>query len=52
MYEDKLKFPEGRGVQNKKPSVGGGGGEGYGYFLELHIVYFTLIPALSNRLTH
>ena len=23
MYENKLEFPEGRGVQNKKPSVGG-----------------------------
>ena len=23
MYENKLEFPGGRGVQNKKPSVGG-----------------------------
>ena len=30
MYENKLEFP--RGVQNKKPSVGG-----HGSFLELHI---------------
>ena len=29
-------FLGGVGVQNKKSSVGGGGGE-YGYFLELHI---------------
>ena len=26
-YEAKLEFPGGMGVQNKKPSVGGGGGE-------------------------
>ena len=32
--EAKLEFPGGRGVQNKKPSMEGGG---YGYFLELHI---------------
>ena len=31
-YEAKLEFPGGRGVQNKKPSVGE-----YGYFLELDI---------------
>ena len=33
MYENKIEFPGGMGVQNKKPSVGE-----YGYFLELHIV--------------
>ena len=36
MYEAKLEFPEGWGVIGQIPSVGGGGG-GYGYFLEPHI---------------
>ena len=31
-----LENPEGRVVISKIPSVGEGGGEGYGYFLELH----------------
>ena len=31
MYENKLEFPEGRGVQNKNLPWGE-----YGYFLELH----------------
>ena len=26
MYENRLELPGGRGVQNKKPSLGGGGG--------------------------
>ena len=26
--ETKLEFPRGKGVQNEKPSVGGGGGGG------------------------
>ena len=33
-----LDIPEGRGVIQQIPSVGGGGG-GYGYFLEPHIIY-------------
>ena len=34
-YEAKLEFLSREGVENRKPSVGGGGGA-YGYFLELH----------------
>ena len=43
MYENKLKFPGGRGVQNKKPSKGGE----YGYFLELHNVVSMLTVKIS-----
>ena len=37
-YENKLEFPGGRGVQNKKPAVG----VVHGYFLELHIIVILL----------
>ena len=41
MYETKLEFPGGRGVRNKKPSMGE-----YGYFLEMHnnIVFLIKLP--------
>ena len=34
-------------MQNKKPSIGGGGG-GYGYFLELHIPNMWEIMVMQN----
>ena len=43
LYENRLKIPEGRGVQNKKPSVGG-----YGYFLERHNDHKSSIMSSSS----
>ena len=44
MYENKPEFPRGRGVPNKKPSVGG-----VWIFLELHNVNKTQIGRVGEE---
>ena len=44
-------FLGGEGVQNKKPSMGGGGGgREYTYFLELHIHTMQTLTGSTNKL--
>ena len=44
MYENKSEFPGGRGVQNKKPSMGE-----YGYLLELHIIMISQLELIVKH---